>query len=189
MDIQKQNDPENSDLDLIMAAKEDPEAFVALYDKYLTPVYRYFLARVSHVETAEDLTSQTMLQAFRAFARYEPKNKIFGAWLFTIAHNILVNNYRKPKTLPIEEVYDLAQPDSLVEEVDLNLSRAQLVSMIDKLPARDKEILMLRSFDDLSFNQIGQVLNISETAARTAYHRAVQKLASRYQENMNYATI
>ena|SRR3989344_5099812 len=177
---------ETSDLAAIAAAKNNPEAFALLYDKYLTPVYRYFLVRVSHVETAEDLSSQTFLQAFKAFARYEPRGQIFGTWLFTIAHNILVNNYRKPSTRALDEAGDLASGQNIENEVAGQLAREQLRALLNSLNMRDREIVTLRSADDLSFLQIAEVLQISETAARTAYHRAVQKLASIYQEKMKY---
>ncbi|OGE86060.1 MAG: hypothetical protein A3J48_04055 [Candidatus Doudnabacteria bacterium RIFCSPHIGHO2_02_FULL_46_11] len=166
----------SDDLTLISEAKHNPEAFTGLYDKYLTNVYRYFVARVSHTQTAEDLTSQTFLQAFKAFERYEAKVNSFGPWLFTIAHNILVNNYRKVPTLPIAENFDIAGNDNPARDAELALARAKLTKMLNDLPERDREVVMLRNTDDLSFAQIGMVLNITEQAARTAHHRAVQKL-------------
>ena len=175
------------DWDLIAAAKGDPEKFTALYDKYLTPIYRYFMARVSHRETAEDLTSQTFLQAFNAFGGFDAKNKTFAPWLFTIAHNVLVNSYRKKPSLPLSSSFDIpSTAEQSVEKItDGVISVEYLRQLVKALEDRDQEIVRLRTGDDLSFDQIGEVLGITETAARTAYHRAVQKLISIHRENLN----
>lgn len=162
---------------LVADAKANPEKFALLYDKYLTPVYRYFLIRTGHKETAEDLSSQTFLKAVEAFPKYEMRAP-FGAWLFTIAHNLLMTCYRKLPPLPLDYAEQMAASGNIAEDLDNKLMREKLAGLIAGLPERDKQIVLLRTASDLSFEQISEVLNISSGAARTAYHRAVQKLTA-----------
>src|SRR3989344_6835233 len=106
---------------LIGAAKLNPENFATLYDFYVTSIYRYLIARTRHKETAEDLTSQTFLQAFKAFPNYEVRGLPFGAWLFKIAKNLLINNSKRPESLALETADTLAVTRS-DEEVDYTLA-------------------------------------------------------------------
>lgn len=165
------------DENLVAEAKARPERFALLYDKYLTPVYRYFLVRTGHKETAEDLSSQTFLKAVEAFPRYETRAP-FGAWLFTIARNLLMTNYRKLPPLPLDYAEQMSAGGDLTEDLDKKMVREKLAKLISELPERDKQIVLLRTASELSFDEISAALNISSGAARTAYHRAVQKLTS-----------
>jgi RNA polymerase sigma-70 factor (ECF subfamily) len=174
------------ELKLIESAKKDPEQFAKLYDHYVASVYRYFFARVGHKELAEDLTSQTFLQALAAIPRFRSNGLPLGPWLFKIAHNLLVNSYRTKKNLPLDEAVNVADKTDMVEQTDRALNIALLQSLMDQLSERDRDIVSLRAFSDLSFEQIAEVLEISNSAARTAYHRAVQKLTNLYTEKGKY---
>jgi RNA polymerase sigma-70 factor (ECF subfamily) len=167
-----------AELSLIERAKANPEHFTEIYDIYLDQIYRYFYVRTSHKETAEDLTSQTFLQAFAALPRYEPRGLPLGAWLFKIAHNLLVNSYRKPEPYGLDQALELAGGEDILEHTDTKLSIEKIKKFIEELPDRDRDIVFMRSSADLSFAQIAEVIDISEGAARTAYHRAIQKLIS-----------
>lgn len=164
------------DLGLIKKAKKDPEEFTALYDKYVASIYRYFLARVSHKQKAEDLTSTTFLKAFKAFDNYEPVSNLFGTWLFTIARNVLIDNYKKLKTLPLENIDQIISNFDLESKTDTVLAKEKLKRLLEELSEKDKEVIDLRVNQDLSFRQIGKILGISEGGARTAHHRAVKRL-------------
>jgi RNA polymerase sigma factor (sigma-70 family) len=79
-------------------ARREPQAFGALYDRYVQSIYRYLVSRLRDGEVAKDLTSQTFLTAFEAFPRYR-HNGHFPAWLFSIARSKLVDHLRKENRL------------------------------------------------------------------------------------------
>jgi len=80
------------DTRLVARAQGDPAAFALLYDRYVGPIYSYCHVRLGSREAAEDATSETFLKAFAALARYRQRS--FPAWLFRIAHNVVVDGYR-----------------------------------------------------------------------------------------------
>src|SRR5579883_2407674 len=79
---------------LVEAAKQDSHAFALLYDRYVERVYRYCYRRLGSHADAEDTTSQTFHRALEAIASYEVRGAPFEAWLFRIAHNLVVDRSR-----------------------------------------------------------------------------------------------
>ncbi|MCB9134008.1 MAG: RNA polymerase sigma factor [Anaerolineales bacterium] len=76
---------------LIEAARQNPEAFDALYCRYLNPVYRYLFSRVQNQADAEDLTAQVFIEVLEGLARYRDRGT-FAAWLFTIARRRAIDH-------------------------------------------------------------------------------------------------
>jgi len=88
-----------------LAAAGDAEAFAALYERYLGPVYRFMAARAGSPEEAADLTQQVFLNAFRAIGRYRAGSPGFAPWLFRIARNLSTDASRRRRpTLPIDDL-------------------------------------------------------------------------------------
>src|ERR1035437_6717703 len=88
---------------LIEQARRDPEAFAALYRRYLTPVYRYLYSRLGSVHDAEDITTQVFIDALEGLsANHYRAGGCFSAWLFTIARHRLVDFYRQRPTVPLD---------------------------------------------------------------------------------------
>jgi RNA polymerase sigma factor (sigma-70 family) len=82
--------PEN-EAALIRRAKEDPEAFGVLYERYVDKIYNYIYYRTGNVHDAEDLTSRVFFRALRNLERYEDQGVPFSAWLYRIAHNLVAS--------------------------------------------------------------------------------------------------
>jgi RNA polymerase sigma-70 factor (ECF subfamily) len=79
---------------VVESQKGDSEAFAQLYDVYVTPIYRYIFYKVKK-EDVEDLTEVLFMKAWENIGKYrKQKNKSFKAWLFRIAHNLVVDHYR-----------------------------------------------------------------------------------------------
>src|SRR5436853_428271 len=77
------------DLTLVTAARRDPRAFGALYERYVTPIYRYAYLRLRSVAAAEDATSQVFMNALQALPQF--RDGLFIAWLYRIARNVVAN--------------------------------------------------------------------------------------------------
>lgn len=106
------------DARLVARARDDPAAFALLYDRYVGPIYSYCHVRLGSREAAEDATSETFLKAFAALARYRQRS--FPAWLFRIAHNVVVDGYRyRARVAPLDAERDRADPRHSPEELAL----------------------------------------------------------------------
>lgn len=163
------------DAELVWRAQRDLDAFVELYDRYVDAVFRYCSRRLSRA-AAEDATSITFLNAIGAIRGLGPERQhAFRAWLFTIAHNAVVDQLRKGSHLPIDEL-ELPEPGpSLDDRVVLSDRRQRLARAIGMLGADQQQVIHLR-LAGLNTNEIAEVLGKSPGATRVIHHRAVNRL-------------
>ena len=95
---------------VLRAAKHDPEAFARLYDRFVDKIYKYIYYKVGAKSDAEDLTAQVFLKAWEAIGKYRVTERPFSAWLYRIAHNLVVDHFRtKRDAVPIEEATRLEE--------------------------------------------------------------------------------
>ncbi len=93
--------PSSDERELIERAKRDPEAFDLLYERYVAQIYRYLYYRTGNSQDAEDLTARTFYRALEHLHRYQERGLPFTAWLYRIAHNIVVNWQRDRRRRPV----------------------------------------------------------------------------------------
>jgi RNA polymerase sigma-70 factor (ECF subfamily) len=154
------------------------ETFELLYDRYLTPVYRYIFSRVGNASDAEDLTSQTFLSALEALSRYRERGA-FPAWLFQIARSKLMDHFRRTRNqISLEEV-DVASSsdDPLVYSIASD-EVSRLKGLITGLSAEERELLRLRYVADLSFAEMAALLHRREDAVKKSLYRLLARLNS-----------
>jgi RNA polymerase sigma-70 factor (ECF subfamily) len=170
---------ELSEAQLIQRAQHgDAAAFGDLYEQQLAAIYRYIFYRVGNVAEAEDLTETVFLKAWEALGHYQRHEAPFSAWLYRIAHNVIVDRYRSQRDLvPLDEQTDLHDttggPEEWVTEVETTemLSRA-----IAQLSPDHQQVLVLRFINGLSHAETSRVLGRSEEAVRVLQHRALRAL-------------
>jgi len=154
------------------------EDFVKLYDKYLKQIYSFIYYKTSHKETAEDLTSQTFFKALRYLDAFNfIKNSSFSAWLFTIARNSVTDHYRSSRLFKnIDDIWDLASSEDIVQNFAIKEESAQLLKYLKELDYKQREIVILRVFQDLSYREIAEITGRSESACKMDFSRALKKL-------------
>ena len=172
----KKSGPTEDDL-IARARRGDAHAFGDLYERYLSAIYRYIYYRVGEVADAEDLTEMVFLKAWEALDKYEIRDVPFSAWLYRIAHNVIVDRHRTHKdsialdTLPLRD--EAAGPEDqfdALEDIE-TLSRA-----LSQLRPDYQQVLTLRFISGLSHAETGRVLKRSEEAVRVLQHRALSAL-------------
>ena len=172
--------PESSDRDLALKARENPDSFAQLFEKYLTPVYRYFFFRLRHREDSEDLTSLTFEKAFLGLKNFRDDSTSFPAWLFKIANNCLIDHYRRIK--PVDSLDELSETGfEPSENFDLQgLNRKMLITEvweeIRTLPEKYQTLWALKLASDLPHQEIAKILNISENNVNVMIHRSLGML-------------
>lgn len=166
----------DADARLVAWARQDPQAFTALYDRYFPGVYGYCLSQLGDPDAAEDATSQTFLKALAALPSYRETGR-FRSWLFAIAHNAvcdLVGGRRADA--PLEAADSVRDPAASPEERALAvLDLAWLDAAIARLPADDRRVLELRRAG-LSGREIAAVLGIGHEAAKKRQLRAIDRI-------------
>ncbi len=155
----------------------DGEAFSALYQAYLDRVYRFFFFRVREDQTAEDLTSLVFLKAWEHLERYETRVISFGAWLFRIARNLVIDHYRTRK-----ETSSLDTPNApeILDDaggLEQPLEAEALRSMLGRLTQDQRTVLILKYAEGLDTAEIAHVMGKREGAVRALQMRGLQALA------------
>jgi RNA polymerase sigma-70 factor (ECF subfamily) len=155
--------------------------FTAAYDEYVDKVYAFIYRRVSHKQTAEDLTSQTFIKAWENIEKFDSEKGAFSSWIFTIAKNNIIDHYRRAKeTYDLDKVFDLQSDENVEMQTGLRHQLEQIRKYIEELSSDQKEIIIMRVWDDLSFKDIAAILNKSESSIKMTFYRAMEKLQTKF---------
>jgi RNA polymerase sigma-70 factor (TIGR02952 family) len=166
----------------------DAEAFGRLYDHYVTMVHRYLLHRVGDRAQAEDLTSETFVRALRRIDSLSFRGRDVGAWLVTIARN-LVRDHVKSSRFRLEvTTADMRDADRVVDgpedAVVQALTNEQLLTCIRQLGGEQQECIALRFLQGLSVAETAAVMGKKDGAVKALQHRAVRRLAGLLPEGL-----
>jgi RNA polymerase sigma-70 factor (ECF subfamily) len=169
-------------MDLVERAQSgEAEAFGRLYDQYSDTVYRYIYYRVGGRATAEDLTSETFLRALRRIGTFTWQGRDFGAWLVTIARNLVADHFKSSRfrlEVTTGEMLDANEVERSPEDSVLeSLSNAALLDAVRRLNPQQQECVTLRFLQGLSVAETARVMGKNEGAIKTLQYRAVRTLA------------
>ena len=159
------------------AQQGDAQAFSTLYELYADRVHRYFAARVTAQE-AEDLTADTFLKALEGLGRFRWQGAPFGAWLFRIAHNALIDHWRGAKRRTVEWLDDIGeeahptQADHALRAVTAD----ELRRCLDQLTDLQQEAVSLRFIADLPIHEVASVMQRKAGAIKDLQHKALVAL-------------
>jgi len=177
------------DLGLVKKAKEgDNKAFEKLLKKYRKSVYYMLLKMVNNTDDAEDLTQEAFANAFNSLGRFDPKYA-FSTWLFRIATNNCIDFIRKKRvsTVSIDSPYETDDGDSITFDIrdndfnpdDLMLRkqrREYLQIAVDKLPDKYKQLVDLRYFQEMSYEEVADFLQLPLGTVKAQLFRARELL-------------
>jgi RNA polymerase sigma-70 factor (ECF subfamily) len=173
---------------LVLQAKDgNPEAFGQLYDAYMERIYRFVYFRVDDQQTAEDITSQVFLKAWNNLDRFRLGRTPYVAWLYTIAHNAVIDYYRTRKLTTALEDVQLSQPDyaeAVESEIDLWVEMKSIKVAMRTLTDDQQKVLTLKFIEGLSNNEIARHLGKREGAIRALQMRGLQALAKQLDGKM-----
>jgi RNA polymerase sigma-70 factor (ECF subfamily) len=160
------------------AAGGDTEAFGRLYDIYADRIYRHIYYRTSNVEDARDLTQEVFLKAWRGLPKYRRTKTPFLGWLFTIAHNRVIDYYRTKKDhsyLNTEIVME--DPDKGPEKLaEVKFTQQGVRRAILQLPEEQQQVILMSFIEGLEYSEIAAALNKTEGNIRVIVHRALKRM-------------
>lgn len=165
--------------ELVERAKTDQEAFVELYNFYFPKILGYVKKRVKHQETAEDLVSETFTKVFVNLEKFDFKGYPFSSWLYRIAVNVVIDYWRKEnkiKTSDIDEHFDIASNMETDQTVIIEERHQEVVKYMEVLPERERQVVELKFFAELSNQEIAQTMKISANLVGVIIFRALKKM-------------
>ncbi len=168
-----------------LACVGNADAFGVLYEKYIDQIYNYIYFRTSNGKDAEDICSRVFIRALNHIERYEDRGYPFSAWLYRIAHNLVVNWYRdkeRSEEISLTEEYPSPAMNGSVEDrIENEDERETLLQIIRDLPEDRKELLILKHVEGLTNFEIGEIMDRTEGAIKALYHRTLESLRDDYE--------
>lgn len=164
-----------NDKELIQHAKQEPDAFAELYEKYSQKIYKYFLFHTNFDnDVSEDLTQETFVRAYTHLSDYKEKGYSYGTYLTTIAHNLLVNSYRKQQSAPLDEAKKI--PYEIKDDLEIKSEADALHRAIEELPPQEQKIVEMKYEQDMPIRDIADTLHKNENTIKLALFRIRNKL-------------
>ncbi|MFQ5946257.1 MAG: sigma-70 family RNA polymerase sigma factor [Anaerolineae bacterium] len=160
------------------AQADDPEAVSRLYRRHVESIYRYIHLRVGRQDLAEDLTGDVFVRALEALRTYEYRGVPFSAWLYRIAHDRVVDYYRREarreEDVLVEEPEDAERgPASTLEA---GLARDRLGAALRRLTPDQQMVISLKFGEDMTNAQVAELMDKTEGAVKSLQHRALASL-------------
>lgn len=188
---------------LMLRYKEgDLEAFEILLERYQQPLFTFVLRFCNDYHQAEDLVQEVFLRLIKSAKNYEPKAK-FSTYIYTFAHNICVDNFRrgkKRKTTSLSQPIDVEQELTLEDTVkderanpekdyrQKSLEKA-LQEAVAELPEEQREVFLLREQMNLPFDEIARVVGCLPSTAKSRMRYALQSIRTKLEKRFSLADI
>lgn len=160
------------------AQQYDQEAFARLYEEYFDKIYRYVTLRIGDQVEAEDLTQQVFIKALGSISSFKWRNIPFGAWLFRIAHNLVVDHLRRRTRRPTTSLDETrlvsgSDPQGMAEKGQ-EIERLILASK--QLTPAQQQVISLRFAGELPIAQVAKIMGRSQGAVKAMQHSAIVAL-------------
>ena len=149
-----------------------------IYQEHAQSVYGFLLLRTHDSQLAEELTQETFYQALRCVEKFDGSCKV-STWLCAIAKKVLLKYWQKNKvaTVSFADNEVIRAEEANAEDIFLaEENKVELMAKVHQLPQAMKEVIYLRLAADLSFKQIGEIMNKTEVWARVTFYRGKEKL-------------
>jgi RNA polymerase sigma-70 factor (ECF subfamily) len=170
----------------VQAQKGDRQAFGEIVERFQTRIFSFCYQFFRDSDTASEMAQETFLRAYRYIKKYDPKRK-FSTWIYSIAKNICIDEKRKmdrSRTVPMDDInpstilsdgqnYHLKDPS----QISLHLEdRILLEEAITRLPEKYRTAIILCYFQELPYQEIADILNLSLNLVKVRIFRAKKQL-------------
>jgi RNA polymerase sigma-70 factor, ECF subfamily len=164
----------------------DPDAFPAIIETFERPVYNLCYRMLGNAEDAEDAAQETFLRAYKSISRYD-NDRSFGTWLLSIAAHYCIDQIRRQR-YPIVSIEDLPVPEipdhspGLESLLGLKEEQIKVRSLLRCLDPVDRAATIMYYWNDMSYDEICQALDLSVSALKSRLHRARRAMALQWQK-------
>jgi len=168
------------------------EMFGVLLERYQKPIFNFIYRFYGNYDLAQELTQETFLRSYQFLKSYDPKRK-FSTWLYTVAKNLCIDELKKQRAaheIPLDDVLPAVDARDVEGAVDSNaqvqcIRREQdfrLLEALQELPAAPRTVLLLHYFQGLSYQEIGEALELPVSTVKIRIFRAKKALLAKWHE-------
>ncbi len=155
----------------------DREAFGVLYDRYAEKIYRFVYFKVLNKDVAEDIVSAVFIKGYEKIGSFNANKGTFSQWIYSIARNTVIDHYRtNRKNVDIEDIFDLGEDERTEAKIDARDLLKKVEKYLTKLNPRQREIITLRVWEELSYREIAAVVGGSEDSVKVMFSRTIREL-------------
>ncbi|MDP4089255.1 MAG: RNA polymerase sigma factor [Bacillota bacterium] len=149
-----------------------------IYNNYKKPIYNYFYRSVFNSHTAEELTQDTFLKAFKYFSNFRGESSV-KPWLFKIAHNTYLNYLKKSSGMREENIEDFDTADR--SDIFSNSNEKMIIrKVLKKLNDDERTLIILRDLNNLTYAEISSIMDYTEGQVKIGLHRARKRFRNLY---------
>ena len=160
--------------------KVNRDNFGKLYDKHIKKIFNFIYYKTHHKETAEDLTSETFIKALNNLDKFDESKGSFSTWIYKIARNTVIDFYRtKKNSVDIDDIWDLSTDEDILRDLDTAKKLEDVKEYLKTLKSEQREIVMLRVWEEMSYKEISEVMGKSEASCKMAFSRTIKILKER----------
>ncbi len=147
------------------------------FDRYYPAIFRYFVYRGVDAETANDLAASVFERALAHLNQFDPRKSQIQTWLFAIARNLSINNWKFEKeTVPLDDELHIQEDPTLEELIIHAQDRERVLHVLQTLDKRSREILALKFSGELSNREIAELTGLGESNIGVILYRSLLKL-------------
>jgi RNA polymerase sigma-70 factor (ECF subfamily) len=159
------------------AQKGDKQAYGEIYKKYFQKIYRYCKFNTNNEELAKDICQESFVKAWKKIKDFKTEGQwSIQAFLFTIARNLIIDFSRKKKEYALDQAENVAAITDLYEDLDKKNEIEQVRNALSKLDDLERQIIILRYFEEMPSAEVAKILNVNDGALRVRTYRVMQKL-------------
>lgn len=180
-DIHAKNDLE----EVVRGAQAgESNSLAYLYGRFYDQIFRYVSFKTGNASESEDIAEEVFLRMLESIATFRFKGPPFSSWLFRIAHNLVVDHFRRngrKRIRPLDDaivISDASSPD-LDHHLDLKLMTRQVNKAMEELTDLQKEVIMLRFAGELSVRETAETIGKKENAVKALQHAGIKNLRRR----------
>ncbi len=164
---------------IIACRSGDMWSFSILYNAQVKKIYDFVFYKVFEKELAEDITSEVFMKALKSFSTFRGNSfGEFASWLYKIAYTHVVDHSRKhQEKIDVEIIAEThGESQDIAASIDAKTKLSEVLGFLDTLPIRDKDILVMRIWDELSFAEISELTGESVGNCKQIVSRSLKKI-------------
>lgn len=173
----------------IELCKKDLSFFEPIYREYMPDVFRYVQSKTHNREITEEVVSRTFIKAMENISKYQFQDKSIKCWLFIIARNDLYAKYREIKssvTLDEDIEIDQKEETQILNIIIKDEEYKRIITELEKSSPKQIEIIRLKHWEDLKFDEIAKILNMSTGSVKMQYYRTLRNIKLMLEENVTF---
>ena len=175
---------QKEEIDLILQVQQwDLDSFTPLYEKYFQKIYSFSLMKAEwNIQIAEDATATTFMKAFENINKFsaEKEGSSFAAWIYNIAYHSLLDILKRKESERIDDENNISDDLNYIDYFQKHVQTEQILAYLQELWKDKKDLFVLRIRDNLSYDEIAQVMWKRSSTCRKDFSKLVKKIANHF---------